>query len=91
MFRIHFKHQPPRNYRETYASAEETRMLRTLLDHLFANGIMLMGTGAGALSTPMTDAEIETLCQMLPGAFAKVKKDIPLPSPLPEGEGDTVP
>ncbi len=74
MFRIHFKSTPPDNYREAYNGPADTRKLRTLLDHLFGNGIMLIGTGTGTLSTPMTVGEIDQLCDALLGGFRKVKE-----------------
>ncbi len=74
MFRIHFKSRPPENYREAYLGPQESRWLGALLDHLFAHGIMLIGTGAGTLSTPMTSREIDLLCDGLLGGFRKVKE-----------------
>lgn len=74
MFRIHFKPEPPRNYRESYANADEICLLRALLDHLFAHGIMLIGTGTGTLSTPMTGNEIDELCEALLGGFCAIKE-----------------
>lgn len=73
MFRIHFKPEPPRNYREAYATPEEAKCLRTLLDHLFANDVMLISTGTGTLSTPMTHNEIDWLCAALKTGFRKIK------------------
>lgn len=74
MFRIHLKPEPPKNYREVYASVEESQWMRALLDHLFANGIMLIGTGTGTLSTPMTGDEIDTLSEVLLDGFRKIKE-----------------
>lgn len=74
LFRIHFKDQPPQNYRESYAGPEEAQWMRVLLDHLFNAGIMLIGTGTGALSTPMGNREIDELCEALLGGFLKVKE-----------------
>ena len=45
-----------------------------LLDHLFANGIMLIGTGTGTLSTPMTGEEIDALSEALLRGFKKIKE-----------------
>lgn len=65
MFRIHLKPAAPRDYRESFAGAAESRLLRVLLDHLFANGIMLINSGAGTLSTPMNGPEIDRLTEVL--------------------------
>lgn len=74
MFRIHLKPEPPKNYREAYANATETRLLRTLIDYSFDNGLMLVQTGAGFLSTPMTGNEIDTLSDVLLKGFKKIRE-----------------
>lgn len=61
MFRIHMKNEPPADYRSAYPKADESRRLRMLLDFLAANGILLIGTGTGMLSTPMRQREIDRL------------------------------
>jgi len=74
MFRLHMKPEPPNNYRDTFASADEARKLKVLLDHAFDNGIMLIGTGSGALSTAMTETEIDVLAQVMLDGFRKIKQ-----------------
>jgi glutamate-1-semialdehyde 2,1-aminomutase len=74
MFRIHFKAEPPKNYREAYASAEEAKCLQVLLDHLYLNDVMLISTGTGTLSTPMTNNEIDELCSALKTGFKRLKE-----------------
>jgi glutamate-1-semialdehyde 2,1-aminomutase len=73
MFRIHFKPEPPKNYRDAYATPEETKCLRSLLDHLFMNDVMLISTGTATLSTPMTHNEIDWLCAALKTGFKRIK------------------
>jgi len=73
MFRIHLKASCPHDYRESYVGPEESRLMRALLDHLFDNGIMLVGTGTGILSTPMTRHEIDVLAEVLLSGFKKLK------------------
>ncbi len=73
IFRIHLKARPPRNYRESYVTAEETRLLRALLEHALDNGIILMNTCSGALSTPMGQPEIDRLTEVLLAGFRKIK------------------
>lgn len=73
MFRIHFKPSPPRNYREAFAQPAEARLLKTLLDFLFAKGLALINSGSGALSTPMTVNEIDRLAGALAAGFRHVK------------------
>jgi len=72
MFRIHLKETPPTNYREAFATAEETAKLKILIDHLFDNGVMLISTGTGTLSTAMTKSEIDHLAEGLLSGFKKL-------------------
>ncbi len=74
LFRIHMKAQPPANYREAYNSPMEARMVRVLLDHMFRNGVMMINTCSGTLSTPMTGAEIDILAETLLEGFRKAKE-----------------
>jgi len=73
MLRIHMKPQPPENYRQALPTAEETRLIQAMLDHCFANGIMLINSGSATISTPMTEVEIGRLVEVLRGAFAKIR------------------
>jgi glutamate-1-semialdehyde 2,1-aminomutase len=73
MFRIHLKSKVPRDYREAFVSPAESLLIRALLDHLFANGIALINSCSGALSTPMTGREIDTLTEVLLEGFRKLK------------------
>jgi glutamate-1-semialdehyde 2,1-aminomutase len=72
LFRVHFKKQAPRNYRETYASAEENRLVNLQLDHMFQSGFMMINTCAGALSTPMGEAEVDAFVSAMESGFRKL-------------------
>jgi glutamate-1-semialdehyde 2,1-aminomutase len=72
MFRVHMKADPPRNYREAFLTPEETRRLNALLDHLFAQGFVMINTCSAALSTPMTEVEIDDLVRAFAGGFAEM-------------------
>lgn len=74
MFRVHMKAEAPRTYREAFASKEEGLGIKILLDHLFDNGIMMINTCSGALSTAMTQKEIDTLGDVMLGGFRKIKE-----------------
>jgi glutamate-1-semialdehyde 2,1-aminomutase len=63
MFRIHLKPDLPRNYREAFATPDEDRKRQALLNHLVDNGVLLIGTGSGMLSTAMTEREVERLAE----------------------------
>jgi len=73
MFRLHMKPEAPQNYREAFASPDQARKLKVLLDHAFDNGILLIGTGSGALSTAMTEKDIDVLAQVMLEGFRKTK------------------
>lgn len=72
MFRVHLKATPPANFREAYQSPEESRRLKMLLEHLFQNGLILINSGTSTLSTPMTEAEVDSLVGAFRSGFAKL-------------------
>ena len=61
MLRVHMKASPPRNFREAFLNPDEQQRLKRLLDHLFAQGFVMINTCTAALSTPMTETEIDAL------------------------------
>jgi len=65
LLRIHLKPEIPANYRSAYMSADEAARVKSLVDHLYDNGIMVINTCTAALSTAMTKAEINTLVEAL--------------------------
>lgn len=72
MFRVHMKATPPRNHREAYATPDETRRLKALLEHLFQAGFLLINSCSATLSTPMCESEIDALVQAIEGGLRKV-------------------
>lgn len=64
-FRVHLKATKPHDYRSCYVDKKEAREFRVLLDYLYDHGIMCIYSGSGALSTVMTQAEIDTFTQVL--------------------------
>ncbi len=73
LLRLHLKAQAPRNYREAHLSPLETRVLEALIEQLYAHGIMMIHTGAMALSTPMGQAHIDQLCETLHTCLLTIK------------------
>jgi len=71
IFRVHLKEQPPQNYREAFLTPDENRQLLLLLDHLFDAGLMMINTCTAALSTPMGEAEIDTLVAAIGSGIEK--------------------
>ncbi len=63
LLRIHLKASAPRNYREAHMSAAEHQALSAMITALYDEGIMMIHTGAAALSTPMGNDEIDRLAE----------------------------
>ena len=76
MFRIHFKAPAPTDYRSAFMSPNEQRALSTFLDHVFENGLLMIETGAGLLSTPMGQAEVDRLSEIMLGGFRKARNSM---------------
>lgn len=74
ILRVHMKEQPPRNYREAFLSPEENLRLKTMLDHLFDAGFVLINSCTAMLSTPMTEVEIDALVAACGEGFEKIAK-----------------
>ena len=72
MFRVHLKESPPTNYREAFATPAENRQLAVLLDHLFGEGLMMIGTCSAALSTVMGELETDLLISAMKSGFEKI-------------------
>ena len=53
-------------------TADESRRLKALLDHLYKEGCSIISTGTCTFSTPMTEAEIDTLVGAFKSGFAKL-------------------
>lgn len=74
MFRLHFKSEPPRNYREVFMSPKENQQLGVMLDHLFDAGLMMINTCSATTSTAMGESEIDTLVDAVTSGLAKVRE-----------------
>lgn len=61
MFRIHMRPEAPTNYRESRPTPAAAERLKHFHDSMLDCGILLIYSGAGAISTPMSEAEIEQL------------------------------
>ncbi len=73
LLRVHMSATAPTTYREAYVDPERARKTKILLDYAFAHGVMLINTGSAALSTVMTEREIDTLCEVMLGGFRAIK------------------
>ena len=72
LFRVHMKAEPPHNYREAFATPEETRKLKILLDYLSDEGFLLINTCGGAISTAMSETEIDGLAAAVERGFSQL-------------------
>ena len=72
MFRLFTTETAPTNYREGFADAAATRRLKELHDGLLNQGILLIYSGAGAISTAMGEREIDQLVSALDRCWAGV-------------------
>lgn len=76
MFRLHMKPCAPTSYRDVLPTVVEKSCLDGLLAHLFDSGFLMIETGAGLLSTPMTQADIDQLTQAALEGFRKIRPQL---------------
>jgi glutamate-1-semialdehyde 2,1-aminomutase len=74
LFRIHLKADRPTDYRSTFVTAAERPATVGFVDGLLARGVLVIQTGAGALSTAMGEAEIDRLAEAVTGALREVRE-----------------
>jgi len=73
LLRMHMKPSVPRNFREAHPSAVEKQALTTLINDLYDDGFMMIHTGAAALSTAMSEDEIDRLAEAVLKSMRKIK------------------
>lgn len=73
IFRVHLKPQPPRDYRSAHLDPHDSATLAILIDHLFEQGIMLINSCSGTLSTPMGEPEIDRLAEAMLSGFRLIQ------------------
>ena len=76
LLRLHLKATPPRDYRDAHLSPQKLKTLATLIEQLYARGIMMIHTGAMAFSTPMGASEIDRLCDAVHTSLLSVKPEL---------------
>jgi len=77
MFRLHFRHKAPTNYRETFQGKEERKLIVDFLDYMFLKeNIMMINTFACMFSTTLTQREVDRLTDALFNGFKKYKPRI---------------
>lgn len=73
LFRIHMKAEAPQDYRSAFPTVEEAECLTRFVDALYDNGIMMVHTAMGVLSTVMGDAEIDRLAEAVLSSLRQIK------------------
>ena len=73
LFRIHLKDKAPTNYRETHSSDKASKALAVFIDELYDQGIMMIHTAGGTLSTPMDESVIDRFSEAVYKSLCKIK------------------
>lgn len=80
LFRIHPTRVPPKNYRQAFHTTAQAAVKQRIVDLALQGGVILIESCSGALSTPMTSADVDRLIDVLGGVFRAIR-----PSMLPLG------
>ena len=72
LLKIHFADRPVRDYRSAYPTEQEAQRSAVFNRGLLNRGVLAAGYGLMALSTPMTDQDIETIVTAASEALAEV-------------------
>lgn len=73
MFRVHFKKDPPSGYRSAHQDANELSQMTFLVDYLYDHGFIMINTCSAALSTALTQADIDHLAETLEAGLGELK------------------
>ena len=65
LFRLHLKSTPITGYRSTYTEAPLSKLYAKVQLGMLAEGVLLTPNCSGALSTPMSDAEVNVVAELL--------------------------
>jgi glutamate-1-semialdehyde 2,1-aminomutase len=72
LLKIHFADHPVRDYRSAYLNEIEAKRQTVFHRAMLNRGVLAAGYGLMALSTPMTDADVEAIIAAASGALAEV-------------------
>ena len=72
LLKIHFADRPIRDYRSAYMTEQETKRQAVFNLGLLNRGVLAASYGLIALSTPMTDADVDTIVAAASNALAEV-------------------
>ena len=74
MFRVHLKPEPPVEYRSAYQDTKEAGQIEFLVNYLYDHGFMMINTCSGALSTALTNTEIDQMAETLEAALEALQQ-----------------
>jgi glutamate-1-semialdehyde 2,1-aminomutase len=80
LFSIHLADKPLTTYRDTLKQPDELALLREVHRHFLNHGIIIAPTGLGVLSTPMSEAEVDQLCEAFLGALRALPQKAAVPA-----------
>src|SRR3984885_11195802 len=72
LLKIHFADHPVRDYRSAYLTQQDTKRQTVFHRALLNRGVLAAGYGLMALSTPMTDVDIDTIVAAASDALAEI-------------------
>jgi glutamate-1-semialdehyde 2,1-aminomutase len=72
LLKIHFADRPIRDYRSAYTTEQEAQRQAIFNRALLNRGVLAAGYGLMALSTPMTDVDIDTIVAAASDALAEI-------------------
>jgi glutamate-1-semialdehyde 2,1-aminomutase len=72
LLKIYFADRPVRDYRSAYLSEQETKRQTVFHRAMLNRGVLAAGYGLMALSTPMTDADVDAIIAAASEALAEV-------------------
>src|SRR4051812_1786547 len=76
LLKIHFADRPIRDYRSAYLTEQEAHRQAIFSHGLLNRGVLAAGYGLMALSTPMTDADVDAIIAAASGALAEVSSSV---------------
>ncbi|MCJ8325340.1 MAG: aspartate aminotransferase family protein [Hyphomicrobiales bacterium] len=73
--KIHMMGKPPNSYRDHFKTPQMKNLEHKLIEYMAANGVLMIGTCSLALSTAMTNAEIDQFSETFLSALRELKHD----------------
>ena len=74
LFRLHMTERDLVDYRTARPTPEESARLKDLITTLMTHGVLMSTTGLGCLSTPMADAELESLIETFAATLEELRQ-----------------